>query len=127
MGLISRLLGRQTLDPEARSPELGLRYGDLLVLQQLVEAGGDPRAPRHVLYYLYFDAEEAARAAGADATQHGFGVDVRPPDDDGQWALVCERHDYVLDPETVRDNSDLFDSIAERHRGEYDGWEASVN
>ena len=33
----------------------------------------------------------------------------------------------VDDLETVRDNSDFFDAIAERHAGEYDGWEASVN
>ena len=44
----------------------------------------------------------------------------------GQWALVCERHGVVLDIATVRDHSDYFESLAERLRGEYDGWEASV-
>ena len=127
MGLLSRFRDRRPVDLDARSPELGLKLGDMLVLQQLVEAGGDPRAPRHVIYYLYFDGEAAAEAAGQEASDGGFAVDVRSPDASGQWAVVCERHDYVLDPETVRDNSDFFDAIANRHAGEYDGWEASVN
>lgn len=127
MGLLSRFLDKRPVDLDERSPELGLKLGDMLVLQQLIEAGGDPRAPRHVVYYLYFDREDRARAAEADASDGGFDVDVRSPDASGQWAVVCERHDYVLDPETVRDNSDFFDGLAERYAGEYDGWEASVN
>lgn len=127
MGLLSRFRDRRTVDVDSRSPELGLKLGDMLVLQQLIEAGGDPKAPRHVIYYLYFDGETEARAAGDEATAGGFEVDVRAPDASGQWAVVCERHNYVLEPEVVRDNSDFFDAIAERHQGEYDGWEASVN
>lgn len=127
MGLLSRFRDRRPVDLEARSPELGLKLGDMLVLQQLIEAGGDPHAPRHVIYYLYFDGEAPARAASDEAVAEGFDVDVRAPDASGQWAVVCERHDYVLDLETVRDNSDFFDTIAERHSGEYDGWEVSLN
>lgn len=126
MGLLSHLRDRRAVNLGVRSPELGLELGDLLVLQQLVEAGGDPRAPRHVIYYLYFDRRAAAEAAGHEAVEAGFGVDVRSPDGSGPWAVVCERHDYVLDPETVRDNSDFFNAIAERLGGDYDGWEASL-
>ncbi len=114
---------------EDRAPETGVKYKDLLVLEQLVRAGADVRAPRHVLYYLYFGDREHATSAASDAEALGFDTDIREPlpDYPDSWALVCERHDYVLDLDTVRDNTDAFEELAARHGGDYDGWEASVN
>jgi hypothetical protein len=43
-----------------------------------------------------------------------------------QWSVVCERPDAILDIEAVRGADDLFQGIADRHGGEFDGWEAAV-
>ena len=80
-----------------------------------------------VIHYLYFDHEDEARAAGGDAADRGFRVRVSAPDTYGQWALVCERDGHGIDPEAVLSNSHFFGSIAERHTGDYDGWEALVS
>lgn len=129
MGLLSKWRDRRSIDLDDRSPQTGVKYKDLLVLDQLVEAGADMNAPRHVVYYLYFPDQERAADAAAEASSEGFDTDVRPPlpDDPDQWALVCDRHDYVLDLEIVRGNTDLFEGLAARHGGDYDGWEASVS
>lgn len=43
-----------------------------------------------------------------------------------QWSLKSEQANAVLDPAFVRHSTDLFEAVAARHGGEYDGWEASV-
>ena len=44
----------------------------------------------------------------------------------GQWSVVCERMDAVLDVPAVRRADYLFQGIADRFKGEFDGWEAAV-
>ena len=125
MGLFRR---RRAVDLEARSEQLGLKNGDLLVMGQLIQAGADLTEPRHTLYYLYFHDEDAALTAAAAGRDLGFSVDVRPPDDEiPEWSVVCEHPALVLDPDTVRANTDHFDAIAGANGGQYDGWEAAVN
>lgn len=128
MGILSKLRSRRPIDLDQRAPQTGLKLKDMLVLEQLVKAGADVNEPRHVIYYLYFHAEGHALGAQADAQAAGFETQVRPPDPDlsPQWALVCERYDHVLTIDAVRDNTDMFEAIAARHGGDYDGWEASV-
>ena len=98
------------------------------MLEQLVRAGADLKAPRHVVYYLYFTDRNHAAAGASEAEARGFATEVREPTPErsDEWALVCERHDYVLDLEAVRVNTDLFEELAAQHSGDYDGWEASV-
>jgi hypothetical protein len=128
MGVFRRKRQEGLLDPNDRSPKTGLKYKDLAVLGGLVEAGANLTEPRHVLHYLYFKSREAANAAAADGRDRGFEAAVREPlpDYPDQWCLVAERHGVVVDVMTVRDHGDFFDGLAERHAGEYDGWEASV-
>ncbi len=128
MGLFSRMRDHRPVDLDERAPQTGVKYSDLLVLEQLLNAGADLTAPRHVVYYLYFPSEEGATAAAAESTAAGFGTDLRAPtpEADDLWVVVAERHDYVLDLDIVRDNTDWFAELAERHGGDYDGWEASV-
>ena len=129
MGLLSRWRDRQPVDLEERAPQTGIKYKDILVLDQLVKAGADLTAPRHVVYYLYFPDREAATAAATEAGELGFDIDLREPIPayPDNWALVCERHDYTLDLDLVRLNTDAFEALAARHGGDYDGWEASVD
>ena len=119
---------KDEVDLESRSPQLGLKYKDLLVLEQLVKAGADVTQPRHVLHYLYLPDRDGAEGAAREAEARGFEVTVReaPPQFPDQWTLVCENHDVVLELETVRDTTDYFEALAESHGGDYDGWEASV-
>lgn len=128
MGLFRKKRDDEPLDLDERSPTTGLKHKDLLVLHQLMQAGADLKQPRHTVHYLYFASPEAATAASHEAQERGFDAEVREPlpDYPGQWSLVCGRHRVVVDPATVREHCDLFEELAERHEGEYDGWEASV-
>ena len=118
----------QAVDLDARSPQTGLKYKDLAVLDQLLKAGADLQQPRHALYYLYFASREAADAAADEAQVQSFRAAVGEPlpDFPGQWPLTCEQQGVALDVATVRGNDDFFEALAARHGGEYDGWEASV-
>lgn len=128
MALFRKKRDDQPLDLDERSEATGLKHKDLLVLHQLMQAGADLTQPRHTVHYLYFTSPDAAMAASDEAQERGFEADVREPlpDYPDQWSLVCGRHGVVVHPATVRDHGDFFDSLAARHGGEYDGWEASV-
>jgi hypothetical protein len=118
----------EPIDPEARSPELGVKYKDLLLMGQLLQQGADLHQPRHALYYLYFPSREAAESGAADGEAAGYGCEVRDPMPEypDQWSLVCERPDALLDPPGVIAADDLFQGIADRLGGEFDGWEAAA-
>lgn len=118
----------EATDPNDRSPGSGLKYKDLAVLGQLIKAGADLEQPRHALYYLYFADRASAEAAAHEGGARSFGCAVGEPlpQYPGQWSVTCERQGVVLAVATVRDHDDFFDSLALRHGGEYDGWEASV-
>jgi hypothetical protein len=119
---------QEPVDPNARSEQLGIRYKDLAVLGQLMAAGADLTKPRHALYYLYFPSRDAAVTAAADAETAGYQCEVRDPlpEYPGQWLLLCERPDAVLDPPGVIAADDLFQGIADRAGADYDGWEAAA-
>ena len=116
------------VDPEARSPGLGIKNKDLLVLAQLMAQGAELSKPRHALYYLYFGSQDVADQAAARAKAAGYDADVREPlpEYPGQWSVVCDRRDALLDVEGVKAADDLFQGIADDLGGEFDGWEASL-
>ncbi len=118
----------EPVDLEARSPQTGLKYKDIALLGQLMQQGADLTQPRHALYFLYFGTREVAEAAAPEARTSGYACEVRDPlpTYPDQWSLVCERPDAVLDIVGVRQADDLFQGIADRHGGEFDGWEAAV-
>jgi hypothetical protein len=123
-----RRRNRDAVDPEARSPQLGLKYKDLKLLGIMMEDGADLDQARHVLHYSYFLAEAIAAVARDEMAQAGWSasVDEPLPDFPGQWSVKAERTDAVLTPDFVRESTDFFEALAVRHAGEYDGWEASV-
>ena len=116
------------VDLEARSPQLGIKNKDLAVLGQLMSQGADLQKPRHVLYHLYFATREKAEMGAVEGRAAGYSCEVRDllPDYPGQWVLVCERPDAVLDPPSVVAADNLFQGIADRHGAEFDGWEAAA-
>jgi hypothetical protein len=116
------------VDLEARSPETGLKYKDIALMGQMIQQGADLSQPRHALYYLYFKSPEAAQAGATEGREAGYSCEVRDPlpEYPGQWSLVCERQDAMLDIDGVRAADDLFQGIADKHAGDFDGWEAAV-
>ena len=127
-----RLFGKkrgddEPVDPNERSPQLGLKYKDLMVLDQLMKSGADLTATRHVIYYSYAPSKEVAQAMEGEAAEAGWRAEVREPlpDFPDQWGVVCERH-AVTSPDFVREADSFFQDLADRHGAEYDGWEASA-
>jgi hypothetical protein len=118
----------EPMDPEARSPQLGVKYKDLLILGQLLQLGADLTKPRHALYYLYFASQEVAETGAVEGRAAGYACSVREPlpEHPGQWLLLCERQDMLLDPPNVIAADDLFQGIADRFGGDFDGWEAAA-
>jgi Regulator of ribonuclease activity B len=99
---------------------------DSLALRQLAGRGADLAKPRHVIHYLYFASEEAARAAADAITEGSWRATVEPPTETiAQWCVQADG-DRTVGPETVPAFRSWFDGIAAEHGGEYDGWEAAA-
>jgi len=115
------------VDMNDRSPQLGIKYKDLVILGQLMQLGADLTKPRHALYYLYFTDRSAAEASAEEGRAAGYVCNVRDPlpQQPDQWSVVCERSDAVLSPTGVNAADDLFQGMADRRNGEFDGWEAA--
>src|SRR2546428_12746009 len=93
----------EPVDMNGRSPKLGVKYKDLMVLDQLTKNGSDLSASRHVIYYSYAPSEEVARAMGREAETGGCVAEVREPlpNFPDQWGVICETH-AVTTPDFVR-------------------------
>jgi Regulator of ribonuclease activity B len=115
------------VDMNARSPKLGVKYKDLMVLDQLVKNGADLSASRHVVYYSYAPTELVAQAMAREAESQHFNTVVREPlpQYPDHWTLVCDMY-AVTTPEFVRESDDFFEGLAGRHSAVYDGWEAAA-
>ena len=127
MRLFRRKSDDEPVDMNERSPQLGVKYKDLMVLDQLRKNGANLSEPRHVIYYSYAPTEETAQSMGHEAESEGYSAEVREPlpQFPGQWSLICETH-AVTSPDFVRGADDFFQALADRHGANYDGWEASA-
>ena len=127
MRLFRRTSEDDPVDLNERSPQLGVKYKDLMVLDQLRKNGADLSEPRHVIYYSYAPSEETAQAMRREAEARGYSAEVREPLPrlPGQWSLICETH-AVTSPDFVRGADDFFQALADRLGADYDGWEASA-
>lgn len=117
----------EPVDMDARSDQLGVKHKDLLVMGQLLQQGADLSKPRHALYYVYFPTRDAAEAGAEDPREAGYTCEVRDPlpQQPDQWLLLCERADAVLGPNGVIAADELFQGVADRLGGDFDGWEAA--
>jgi regulator of RNase E activity RraB len=99
------------------------------VLAQLIEMGSDLSKPRHSVHYFYFDDEGGARAAAIEIERLDFVVNVGERLDEGRqpqrWPVTAERRD-VVNSEVITALRGPLAEIAQRHGGEYDGWEAQA-
>ncbi len=120
MRLFRRKRDDEPVDMNARSPQLGVKYKDLMVLDQLVNNGADLSASRHVIYYSYAPVREVGEAMAAEAEAAGWAAEVREPlpKFPDQWGVICQRH-AVTSPDFVREADDFFQGLADRHGAEY--------
>jgi hypothetical protein len=127
MRIFRRRRDVEPVDMNERSPQLGIRYKDLAVLDQLMKSGADLLQSRHVVYYSYASSEAVAQEMAHEAEANGFEAATREPLPElpGRWAVICETH-AVTSPDFVRGSDDFFRGLADRHGAEYDGWEASL-
>jgi hypothetical protein len=99
---------------------------DELMLRQLRARGADLTRPRHVLHFLYFADETAARRAALAAEAAGYDVSVGEPDGSvAEWSVRAEAT-RVVNQTTVNAFRAWFERRAAQHGGEYDGWEAAA-
>jgi hypothetical protein len=115
------------VDPDERSPKFGVKYKDLMVMNQLVEHGADLTQPREVIFYSYAPSQDVAKRMASEAEGEGFDSEIREPlpQHPAQWSVVCRKH-ALVDPMFVRGTVEFFEALAARHGAEYDGWEAAV-
>ncbi|HXF97751.1 MAG TPA: ribonuclease E inhibitor RraB [Gaiellaceae bacterium] len=119
MGLLDRLGGRAARRPRTPADE------DALALRELARRGADLARPRHVVHFLSFPDEVAARAAAAEAERAGWETSLSPPGERlAQWRLQAEAV-RVVDELTVRGFRAQLGRLAAAHGGAYDGWEAA--
>jgi len=99
---------------------------DEITLKQLRALGADLERPRHVLHFLFFDAEPGARRAARETEALGYETTVMDPNEQiAQWCVRAETT-RVVNESTVRAFRAWFELVASEHGGEYDGWEAAA-
>lgn len=100
------------------------RSADAMILEQLVSRGADLSQPRHARFYLYFPDELHAKAAGGPILDvEGFEVKTGPSGK--EWLLLAEITG-VISEETIALYRRLFEEVATKYGGQYDGWEAAL-
>jgi hypothetical protein len=98
---------------------------DSRVLAELRKRGADLTLARHVIHYLYFDAEEDARGAGEEIDAGGYDVTLTSPRETvPEWEVRAEAT-RIVGAETVPATRSWFERIATAWNGEYYSWEAS--
>lgn len=111
------------------APQLSGNAADDLTLQQIVEHGGDLKDTRHWVHFLYFPDESTARDAAGSIKDSGWDLQNvdRAATDDGQWIVISEQHDVIVNAQSVREARGFFERVVGGVPGaNYDGWEASL-
>lgn len=105
-----------------RTPE----EADSLALKQLAGRGADLAKARHIIHFVYFADEADARAAAAAIAEASWTATVEPPGEEADlWCVKADAR-RICGPDTVAAFRSWFEGVAAKHRGEYDGWEASA-
>jgi hypothetical protein len=100
---------------------------DLEILETLEEHGADLSEPREVRVHLYFPSETQAEAAGEELTEAGYDVVAfEAAGEEEPWHIRAAK-DLRVDRENLTGFRSHFDDLAERHGGEFDGWEAAAD
>lgn len=98
---------------------------DLSVIDQLRDHGADLSKARHVKAYIYFRTKPDAERAAADLASEGFRGSLGSNEAEDSWLATVEL-EIVVSAESIADLSTCLQAVADRHHGDYDGWEASA-
>ena len=99
---------------------------DRHVLDTLRTHGADLAKATEALFYLYVPAAGDAELAAAELSSHGYACEVRSPVPGyTQWLCLATRQMPLTDA-TVPHARALFESLATRLQGDFDGWEAAL-
>jgi len=110
----STIIAQESMSPDAKT------------LKALVEAGSDLSKPHEINHWLYFPSESNARAAAKDLSAAEFSiVAVGQAEDLTHWRVRILKT-IVPTLEDLEQQSAFLETLAQRHDGEYDGWETQV-
>ena len=99
---------------------------DKHVVAYLKKNGDKLIDPREVFHWIYFKTEEDAENFKKEAEKEKFiFVSKRKVEDSYPFQIQLKRVDKV-DLKSVNEYSLLLLELAEKHNGDYDGWETSV-
>jgi regulator of RNase E activity RraB len=104
-----------------------LQSADRQVLTQMLARHADLTRERHVVHYMYFPDDSARNCAELILQQEGY--EIRHGVDYGQElskSLIVERNGLVNEVIVDKERKTLT-TIAEKHHGKYDGWEAALD
>jgi len=97
---------------------------DVQVLQELSKVSN--LAFKHeVTHYLYFRKKNNAATTVRELKKAGFEVESNLSADRSTW-LVLAKHQIGPTEEAIADAVIRMEELAEKHTGQYDGWEAGV-
>ena len=108
-------------------------HDDQLALEQLKRLHSDLSKPTEIVHYLYVTKRENAFAAVEELKKAGFAAKCDEPlgrlpngQIEHRWSVTA-RAEEVPSLENLRNDRVLFEKLARRFDGEYDGWEAALN
>jgi hypothetical protein len=117
-----------TPSPQPASDELN----DVHALSTLLSNGADLAKPTTITHYLYVPELGDARTAVDALERRGFTVVLERPLGAApgsavrtEWGVVASRAETPT-IEHVRAARTVFEALARRYHGSYDGWEAAV-
>ena len=104
--------------------------GDRMVLEQLFKASADLSQPREIIHYLYLPTKSSATVAAENLQLCGYTSKIgmaanandNPPN---PWLVLATIHG-LANADTIRAARRIFEELAAKLDGEYDGWEAAA-
>lgn len=98
---------------------------DQQVIDQLEAAGSDLNRPHKVEFFLYFPSEDIAKSAAEDLKDEDLTFEIRTAAMGPGWLCLGTKEMVPKHSELVRLRR-IFEALAKRLNGEYDGWETAV-
>lgn len=112
--------------PEIIATLRGNQDPDAIVLLQMADLGADLRKPHEPDFAFEVPEKSEAAALAKQLSALDFGVELYAPNDENPYFQIIAKKTMILALEVLNQYSDLFEALAERHHGSYDGWGAEI-
>ncbi len=107
-----------TMPPHTNGKALG---PDEFAVQRLKKFTLNFDQPQVVEFYFYFPTKALARKAGKEIVDEGCDVTIELGAEKKAWLCFATK-EIVPSPEALDRLRKVFEAIAEKYKGEYDGW-----